>query len=169
MDTNRYQLLLKSIFVILNLPWRDKETTNKKLLLLNTLYFTYGSKLLFDNHASKLIKALQEVRLKSNYVVSEFDKNMNDFTENLLPSYIEWLSKFDDQDKNRKLLFKLTSDLTLGDLIFNSKIGFNEVKRVNNIDNKNLLILNRPGYLFTEGKFEIKNIQFGSLSISYND
>ena len=169
MDTNRYQLLLKSIFVILNLPWRDKETTNKKLLLLNTLYFTYGSKLLFDNHASKLIKALQEVRLKSNYVVSEFDKNMNDFSENILSSYIEWLSKFDDQDKNRKLLVKLTSDLTLGDLIFNSKIGFNEVKRVNNIDNKNLLILNRPGYLFTEGKFEIKNIQFGSLSISYND
>lgn len=94
---------------------------------------------------------------------------MNDFSENLLPFYIEWLSKFDDQDKNRKLLVKLTSDLTLGDLIFNSKIGFNEVKRVNNIDNKNLLILNRPGYLFTEGKFEIKNIQFGSLSISYND
>ena len=169
MDTNRYQLLLKSIFIILNLPWREKETTNKKLLLLNSLYFTYGSKLLFDNHASKLIKALQEVRLKSNYVVSEFDKNMNDFTENILPSYIEWLSKFDDQDKNRKLLVKLTSDLTLGDLIFKSKIGFNEVKRVNNIDNKNLLILNRPGYLFTEGKFEIKNIQFGSLSISYND
>ena len=169
MDTNRYQLLLKSIFIILNLPWREKETTNKKLLLLNSLYFTYGSKLLFDNHASKLIKALKEVRLKSNYVVSEFDKNMNDFTENILPSYIEWLSKFDDQDKNRKLLFKLTSDLTLGDLIFNSKIGFNEVKRVNNIDNKNLLILNRPGYLFREGKFEIKNIQFGSLSISYND
>ena len=169
MDTNRYQLLLKSIFIILNLPWREKETTNKKLLLLNSLYFTYGSKLLFDNHASKLIKALQEVRLKSNYVVSEFDKNMNDFSENLLPFYIEWLSKFDDQDKNRKLLVKLTSDLTLGDLIFNSKIGFNEVKRVNNIDNKNLLILNRPGYLFTEGKFEIKNIQFGSLSISYND
>lgn len=169
MDTNRYQLLLKSIFIILNLPWREKETTNKKLLLLNSLYFTYGSKLLFDNHASKLIKALQEVRLKSNYVVSEFDKNMNDFSENILSSYIEWLSKFDDQDKNRKLLVKLTSDLTLGDLIFNSKIGFNEVKRVNNIDNKNLLILNRPGYLFTEGKFEIKNIQFGSLSISYND
>ena len=169
MDTNRYQILLKSIFIILNLPWREKETTNKKLLLLNSLYFTLGSKLLFDNHASKLIKSLQEVRLKSNYVVSEFDKNMNDFSENLLPFYIEWLSKFDDQDKNRKLLVKLTSDLTLGDLIFNSKIGFNEVKRVNNIDNKNLLILNRPGYLFTEGKFEIKNIQFGSLSISYND
>ena len=169
MDTNRYQLLLKSIFIILNLPWREKETTNKKLLLLNSLYFTYGSKLLFDNHASKLIKALQEVRLKSNYVVSDFEKNMNDFTENILPSYIEWLSKFDDQDKNRKLLVKLTSDLISGDLIFNSKIGFNEVKRVNNIDNKNLLILNRPGYLFTEGKFEIKNIQFGSLSISYNE
>lgn len=169
MNTNRYQLLLKSIFIILNVPWRESETSNKQILLLNTLYFTYGSNLLLDNQSTALIKNILDIRLNSNYVIPEFESNMNDFKDNILPKFLIWLSMFDEKDGKRNLLINLTPELMIGDIIFNSKIGFNTISRVTQMDNKNLVNLKRPGYPFFDGEFEIQNMQYGSKCILYHD
>ena len=55
-----------------------------------------------------------------------------------------------------------------GYFVFNSKIGFNFLKKVDASEQTSKLNLSRCGYPFTDRDVELKKIQFGSKIILYN-
>jgi hypothetical protein len=161
------QLLVKTTCLILNTPWRGSEEVDRDILLLNCLYFSLGEQLFDPQIKEYFISKLDEYKNKAGYVIPEYDDQLADFKNDLLPNYIVWLEKFTDMDVGRKALIHPTSDLKYGNIIFNSKIGFNIVKKVMPDDIRFKLHLNRAGYPYVEGEFALKQVQLGMKSIKY--
>ena len=90
------------------------------------------------------------------------------FEDNLLKDYIKWYVAFIDPKNERKKLIYPVSKLGYGKILFNSKIGFNFIKKVDASEQTSKLNLSRCGYPFTDGDVELKKIQFGSKIILYN-
>ena len=59
------------------------------------------------------------------------------------------------------------SNLGYGNILFNSKIGFNFIKKVDASEHTSKLNLSRSGYPFTDGDLELKKIQFGSKVVLF--
>jgi hypothetical protein len=161
------QLLVKTTCLILNTPWRESEGVDRDILLLNCLYFSLGEQLLDPQIKEDFISKLDEYKNKAGYVIPEYVDQLADFKNDLLPSYIVWLEKFTDKDVGRKALIHPTSDLKYGNIIFNSRIGFNAVKKVTPDDIRFKLHLIRAGYPYVEGEFALKQVQLGIKSIKY--
>jgi len=90
------------------------------------------------------------------------------FEGHLLKDYLKWYTAFIDAKNERKKLISLVFKLGYGNIVFNSKIGFNFIKRVDASEQTSKLNLSRCDYPFTDGDVELKNIQFGSKIILYN-
>ncbi|MEC9160100.1 MAG: hypothetical protein VX710_06760 [Bacteroidota bacterium] len=164
---SKSQLLVKTTCLILNSPWRESEEVDRDILILNCLYFLLAEQLLDHKTKEDFISKLDEYKNKAGYVIPEYVDQLADFKNDLLPSYIEWLEKFTDKDVGRKALIHPTSDLKYGNIMFNSKIGFNIVKKVMLDDIRFKLHLNRAGYPYVEGEFALKQVQLGVKSIKY--
>ena len=162
------QLLVKTTCLIHNTLWRESEWVDRDVLLLNCLYFTLKEQLLDPQIKEDFISKLDEHKNKGGYVIPQYVGQLADFKNDLLPSYIVWLEKYTDKDVGRKVLIYPTSDLKFGNIIFNSRIGFNAVKKVTPDDHIRFkLHLNRAGYPFVEGEFALKHVQLGMKIIKY--
>ena len=167
---NRSQnlLLVKSTCLILNTPWLKSECGHRDVLLLNCLYFSIGEMILDEKIAADFVNKLNEFNIKANYVISEFNEQLENFKNEIFPNYLKWINKFTDKDIGRNTLIRPTSDLKYGNIIFNSKIGFNIVKKITPDKSRFRLDLSRAGYPFIDGEFELEQIQFGSKIILYS-
>ena len=161
------QLLQKSLMIILNVPWKENERLDRDLLILNCLHFTLGEKLLIQENYNELTSKLDEYKLKSSFLIPDFHDQLIEFKENLLPKYMHWLKSFSDKESGRKKLIHPTSDLKYGNIIFNSKIGFNTIRKVNPGDIRFRLQLSRAGFPFIDGEFDLKDVQFGTQCILF--
>ncbi len=164
---SQMQLMVKSTCLILNTPWRESEGIDRDVLLLNSLYFSLGKMMLNDEVGSDFVNKLNHFKTKANFVIPQFQDQLEHFTKEILPIYLIWLKKYMNKEERLKELLYPTSDLKLGNIIFSSKVGFNIVKKVTSEDSKCKLHLSRAGYPFTEGEFALKNVQFGINCIKY--
>jgi hypothetical protein len=131
------------------------------------LHFTLGEKLLIQENYDELTSKLDEYKLKSSFLIPDFHDQLIEFKENLLPKYMHWLKSFSDKESGRKKLIHPTSDLKYGNIIFNSKIGFNTIRKVNPDDIRFRLQLSRAGFPFIDGEFDLKDVQFGTQCILF--
>ena len=153
--------------LILNVPWKENERLDRDLLILNCLHFTLGEKLLIQENYDELTSKLDEYKLKSSFLIPDFHNELIEFKENLLPNYMHWLKGFSNKESDRKKLIHPTSDLKYGNIIFNSKIGFNRIRKVNPDDIRFRLQLSRAGFPFIDGEFDLKDVQFGTQCILF--
>ncbi len=164
---SQMQLLMKSVYLILNTPWRDQERAVRDVLLLNCMYFSIGERILSDEVCTEVVQKLTDCRNSSTYIIPEFQGQLTQFATELLPSYKVWLSKYMDELGARKELISPTTNLSNGNIIFSSKIGFNIVRGGFQENGKCKLNLYRAGYPYVNNEFALKNIQFGSKSIKF--
>ena len=160
-------LLVKSVCLILNLIWRRSERKQRDTLLLNCLYFTVGDQLLNKEVATNFIKQIEEYPIQANYVIPEFNKNLEEFKNEILPNYLQWLGNYIDQENGRKQLFYPTAKLKYGNIIFRNELGFNVVNKVTLDPPIHRLSLMRAGYPFKKGEFLLADIQVGLNTILY--
>ena len=168
LSKSRELLFLKSVLLILNTNWKSSETKDRDILLLNCLYFILGKQILLKELQDDLINKLQNLKSRTSFISSEFEEQMVWFEDNLLKDYIKWYAAFIDPKNERKKLIYPVSKLGYGKILFNSKIGFNFIKKVDASEQTSKLNLSRCGYPFTDGDVELKKIQFGSKIILYN-
>ena len=70
------------------------------------------------------------LKSRTSFISSEFEEQMVWFEDNLLKDYIKWYTAFIDPKNERKKLISQVSKLGYGNILFNSKIGFNFIKKV---------------------------------------
>ena len=168
LSKSRGQLFLKSVLLILNTSWKSSETKDRDILLLNCLYFILGEQILLKKFQDDLTKKLQDLKSRTSFISSEFEEQMVWFEDNLLKDYIKWYTAFIDPKNERKKLISPVSKLGYGNILFNSKIGFNFIKKVDTSEHTSKLNLSRCGYPFTDGDVELKKIQFGSKVVLFS-
>ena len=168
LSKSQEQLFLKSIFLILNTNWRNSETKDRDILILNCLYFILGDQILLKEFQDDLTNKLQNLKSRTSFVSSDLELQMVWFKDHLLKDYLKWYVAFIDAKNERKKLIFPVSKLGYGNILFNSKIGFNFIKKVDASEHTSKLNLSRCGYPFSDGDLELKKIQFGSKIIIYN-
>jgi hypothetical protein len=67
---------------------------------------------------------------------------------------------------NKQSLIQDTSSINNGDIIFNSKIGFNYIHRIAS-SNPHVFDFKRVGYELAEKGYIIENVAFGNKYIQY--
>jgi hypothetical protein len=77
------------------------------------------------------------------------------------------LKQFSDKETERKNLIRSTAELKYNNIIFNSKIGFNAIRKVNPDESRFRLQLSRAGFPCFEGEFELKDVQFGTQCVLF--
>ena len=162
------QLFLKSVFLILNTSWKNSEFKDRDVLLLNCIHFILSNHISSAEYQDEVIRKLESLKSKTSFVTSDFDNQLVWFKDQLLNDYIKWHVSFSDSKKERKNLIQSVSNLSEGNIIFNSKIGFNYIKKVDLNDDRSKLNLSRCGYPFDSGDVEVKNVQFGSKAILFS-
>ena len=168
LSKSQEQLFLKSIFLILNTNWRNSETKDRDILLLNCLHYILNEEILLEEYQNELMTKLKNLKSKTSFVSSDFEDQMVWFKDHLLKDYLQWYASFMDSKNDRKKLISPISKLSYGNIMFNSNIGFNFVKKVEVGEHTSKLNLSRCGYPFVDGDMEIKNIQFGTKVVIFN-
>ncbi|WP_271424776.1 hypothetical protein [Aequorivita sinensis] len=161
------QLLQKSIAIILNTPWREKEKIHRNVLLLNCLYFSVGEMLLEKDVETEFIKKLNEFAINLKHKIPDFDDHLDEFKNKSLPNYLQWLSNFSDEKQGRKKLIHSIEFIKNGTIIFNSKLGFSVVHEVIPSQSGFRLTLERAGFPFENGNPILKQVQFGTKIILF--
>lgn len=164
---SQFQLLVKSLSLVLNVPWREPEMLDRDVLILNCMYYTIGDQILLENKSEEIITKLEDYRATNGFITPGFEEQLSDLKKRVFPDYIDWLGKFTNTNGKRKNLIFSTMNLRHGDIIFNSRIGFNIITEVLPDGNRNRLNLIRPGYPYEDGEFELTRVQFGTKSILY--
>lgn len=159
-------LLTKSLFLILNTPWKESEETDKKLLVLNTLYSSKGELLIESKAQNDLISGIEGMVEQAHHLIPDFNHELNLFRQVILPRYVSWANKFYDIGLRQKLIQETTA-LKPGDIIFNNKLGFSMVQRIHVKDGQIRLDLSRPGFPYVDNEFELKHFQFGRLCVRF--
>ena len=160
------QLFHKSVFLILNTSWRNSEIKDRDILLLNCLFYILNDKILEVEYQNEVISKLKSLKSKSSFGNSDFDDQLVWFNDHLLKDYLNWYSKFIDPINERGKLISPISKIRYGNIVFNSKIGFNFVKKVDSIESN--LNLSRCGYPFVDGDMDMKKVQFGNKVVLFS-
>jgi hypothetical protein len=166
LERSQMELLVKSVFLILNAPWKEAEIEDRDVLLLNSLYYTLGERILDESVLNLFISNLEKVETRSLFVLPEYSKSFKVFKDEILEYYLSWLEKFKDPAK-KKSLITTTDKLSVGKLIFISKIGFNKVEGVNIHNGVTHFSLSRAGYPFNGSFLNLEQIQYGLKCITY--
>jgi len=149
----RSSIFERATFLCLNLHWKDSELHLRNILLLDLLHF-----ILADNISKESIIRIN-LNLTSAYDSykkkdSFFNSNLSFYIESILPNYLNWRRNF---DQNRQAILGLVTDLSIGDYIFSSKIGFAKVHH----KEKGYLRINKPGFQWDE------LVKMNTLKLSY--
>lgn len=118
-EQERMQIFTKSIFLLLNLHWMEREYRYFDLLVLSLLH----NLMPFETNELELSIVNQELNdyyQKATKKNSDFNKNKQRF-ESLLNQYTCW---FDSYSDDRKPIQKDLSDIRGNQIVFHSQIGF---------------------------------------------
>lgn len=155
----RKQLLVKSIVVILNLKWRNNEEKYKETLLLNCLYFINPEMTIDDKFCSELIEKL---------VLNNVSKvNLDFFSNEFLIRYKKWFNQFEDKDQRQKHLIVDTNEVSLGSIVFSTRIGFNRISKKENTTPP-IVNLMREGLPLTNSEYMLDKILIGNKSVQFS-
>ena len=159
MNYYQRQVFEKALTLILCLNWKsDEERKYLFTLLLNLHYY------ILPNESIEWFSNSKERIKSSKYSTIHSDENWKYYEIQFLPYYTNWLSKFKGSEKND--LIKDCSILNEGDVIFNSKIGFNFVNRITS-RNPYVLDLKREGYQINKNGYVLGNISYGNKYVQY--
>jgi hypothetical protein len=164
----RNQFLHKGLFTILNLSWNQNEIDYRDNLLLNIHHFIpHNSKIteteLFVNN---LRKELSKFESSAKRISRSYENNKSELFRTLIPSFSKW-QKLYEADRS-KVTVEIT-EVTIGAMIFNSKLGFNTIYKKSLYRSANLLTLKRPGYEWTNEMkdYLLDDIVFGAKCILF--
>jgi hypothetical protein len=166
---SRKQVFIKSIFVLLNLFWNEKELDYKNTLLLNILHFLHPDNISSDEFVIDLKTQLEKLKVNARYLNDSFQINHDYLMNKIIPQYRKWIRTFESLEL-RKKLFSETEFINSGQYIFSSKIGFNVVSKKAQNKSKIFLSLKRAGYEWNEEKEAclLENIEYPSKCVVYN-
>lgn len=116
---------------------------------------------------TEFIKKLNEFAINSKNKNPDFNENIEEFKNEFLPNYLQWLSNFSDEKQGRKKLIHSIDQIKNSNIIFNSKIGFNAVHEVISSQSGFSLTLGRAGFPLENGNHILKQVQFGSKIILF--
>lgn len=163
----RNQVIEKLVFTILNLHWSEKEYDYRDNLFLNVLFFINPE---FANSKDSYFELNQRIIKHRNaaYTSQFFDDNAHYFFKSFLPKFLKWYEEYDNPF-SRETLIKETNSLFEGSLIFNKKIGFNIIHKIDKNNTAPVISFKRVGYAFdTEQKQYLwNNITFFKKCIAY--
>ncbi|MCA0931762.1 hypothetical protein LCM02_04810 [Lutimonas saemankumensis] len=138
----RNSIFERATFLCLNLHWKDSELDLRNILLLDLLHFVlpvYITRESIKSIEDNLISTYETYKKKDTF----FDSNLSHFIKSLLPNYMIWKRNF---DHDRQAILGLVSDLSIGDYVFSSKIGFAKIHH----KEKGLLRLEKAGLPWDE-------------------
>lgn len=166
----RNNLFHKCVFLILNLSWNNKEIDYRDNLLLNALYFLLPNQkvVLGQVFRKNLQRELSKLESSAKRIGRSYDSNKHDFFGNIIPTYIDWFSLFEDKEERDRVILD-TTHLSSSAVIFNSKVGFNVVQKYSKSGQLNSLVLKRAGFEWSDENEEylLENIAFPSKCIIY--
>lgn len=161
----RKQVFEKALFIILNLNWKTEEELKYKLTLLLNLHYCI---LPNDGNDEQWFAAANErienIKKSNGYMSPYLNDNLEYYCKTFLHDYQKWLSKFRGSEK--QFLVNETSMINNGDIIFNSKIGFNHINKIVS-QNPYVFVLKRAGYELSENGYILENISYGNKYIQY--
>jgi len=164
----RNQVLEKLVFTILNLHWRENEYEYRDNLLMNSLFFINPESVSSENFQNRFNQRIKLHRTNAIYVSQFFDENADNFFGVFFPQFIEWRKKFDDPS-TKSTLIRDTDTLFEGCVVFNSKVGFNIIHKIELGGVTPTICFKRVGYtLDVEKKHYLwSGITFGKKCIVY--
>lgn len=163
MNHYQKQVFEKALFILLDLNCKSEEELKYRLtLLLNLHYYILPNNGTdwFDNSKERIDNIIKAGKFSSTYL----NDNLAYYQKQFLPNYERWLSRFKSDD--RLSITKEISQINLGDIIFNSKIGFNHIHKISN-RNPYVFDFKRAGYELSEQGYIMGNITFGNKYIQY--
>jgi hypothetical protein len=143
----RSQVVDKLVFTILNLHWHEKEYEYRDNLLLNSLFFINPESVSSEDFLNRFKQRIITARSKAVYISRYFDENADIFFNTFLPKFIKWWEKFYNLSLKTNLVVD-TSTLFEGSVVFNRKIGFNLIYKMDLKGPSPRICFKRVGYLF---------------------
>ncbi len=164
----RKNAFYKSIFAVLNISWGERFNAYRESLLLNLLFYLNPEKHLDKSWIGRLNLQLQSLEEKAKRIHYSYQDNCSYFFNSLLPKFIQWIKKYDDDELKKKLILDL-SNVQFGATIFRKSSGFAEMKTKKRNGDKNTISLKAPGFEWDENKEEniLHDIQVGTKIIKF--
>lgn len=164
----RKKAFYKGIFAVLNISWDKKSNAYRNSLLLNLLFYLNPEKPLDKYWIESLNLQLKSLEEKAKRIHSDYLNNRIYFFQLLLPKFIEWLKKYDNNELKKKLIFNLNK-VEKGATVFKRSLGFAEMTSKNQHENKNTISLKASGFDWDENEEQmiLNNIQVGTKIITF--
>ena len=169
LNHNRKETFVKSLFIMMNLNWKEKEIEYRDLLIMNTLFFINPSDSTASDFLFSLNESINKLKVEAKFISNSFDSNWENFNDNIFPKYIDWYKSYNNTESKKSLVIEV-ANLKSNTIIFSRYIGFNRVHKVNKKANGNYsLDLKRDGYQWNDDikKYIIVSIDFPSKCIKY--
>lgn len=168
MNFFKKQALINSLFVTLNLSWGISESDYMENIILNSLFYLNNHPKGDSYAGQELLNGIDQKKIKAKYISRSFKKNYETFSESILPGFISWYEIFQNKQSRSNLIVDNTR-IVSGSIIFNTRIGFNIVKKINSNSGKFSLSLSRPGYKWLERQKSClwERITYPSKCIAY--
>lgn len=159
----RNQVFEKAHVIILNLNWKTEEEVKYKHTLLLNLHFYIMPDNIFEQWITTAHERLEYTITNFSYISEHFKKNLDDYCRIFLPEYQRWHSIYKN---SRQSLISESSLIRNGDILFNSKLGFNHVNKI--VSRKPYVIdLKKAGYELYENEYLLKNMTYGNKCIKF--
>ena len=150
LNHNRKETFVKSLFIMMNINWKEKEIENRDILILNTLFFMNPNNLTAPDFISNLKNSINKIKVESKFISNSFATNLENFCDIIFPKYIDWYKSYSN-DESKKALIVDVADLKSSSIIFSKYLGFNSVNKVHKKANGSFSVdLKREGYLWNE-------------------
>lgn len=166
----RKQFCIKAILAILNVSWATVDQTYRDTLILNLLHFVLPdrSRTFAAEFQKELNRAFSLFEKDTNYLHSSYRTNKHWFVNNALAEYSDWHGTYEDS-QNRNSIIVECAQLNSGDMLFNSKIGFNVITNRVSKDGRTYFHLKRAGYEWDQGTSHYLglNIMYPQKAIVY--
>ncbi len=150
LNHNRKDAFVMSLFIMMNLKWKEKEIEYRDSLILNSLFFMNPTDPTSADFMTNLQETIYKLKSKAKFVTNSFASNWEYFCDSIFPKYSIWYKSFNDVESKKSLIFDI-ENLNNNSIIFNRRIGFNNVHKVNSTSNGNYsLDLKREGYAWND-------------------
>jgi hypothetical protein len=169
LNYNRKETFVKSLFIMMNLNWQEREIEYRDSLILNSLYYINPTDPTNLDFLKNLQESIFKLKSEAKFVSHSFTSNWDYFCDSIFPKYRFWYRSFNDAESKRTLIFDV-ENLNSNSVIFSRYIGFSNVHKVNNTSNGNYsLDLKREGFEWNDDmkKHIATSIDFPLKCIKY--
>ena len=118
----RTNIAEKAIFLLCNLHWSEKELVYLILLALNVLNSIYP----LDFTPEKIVDRIHYWKANANNINLHFENNLQYLIDYCVKPLLEWQKVF---TQSKTDLLKLCNQLSIGDIIYSTNLGFGSVVR----------------------------------------